>query len=74
MARTYKRDNAGRFAGSGSATRTTTGKAGGFANAAHRARVAQKVASRARRRSNAKRAIKGVLVAGAVIGLATRRR
>lgn len=39
--RAYRRDNQGRFAGSGSGTKVTYGKAGGFANAAHRAKVAQ---------------------------------
>lgn len=39
--RAYRRDNRGRFAGAGGGTKVTYGKAGGFANAAHRAKVAQ---------------------------------
>jgi hypothetical protein len=37
--RAYRRDNHGRFAGSGSGSMTTYGKAGGFANAAFRSRA-----------------------------------
>lgn len=38
--RAYRRDNNGRFAGSGGGTKVTYGKAGGFANAGFRQRVA----------------------------------
>lgn len=38
--RAYRRDANGKFAGSGGGTSTTYGKAGGFANAAFRARTA----------------------------------
>jgi hypothetical protein len=37
--RAYRRDSHGKFAGSGGGTHTTFGKAGGFANAAFRART-----------------------------------
>lgn len=37
--RAYRRDSQGRFAGSGGGAMTTYGKAGGFANAAFRARA-----------------------------------
>lgn len=39
MARQYKRDANGRFASSGTAVKTTTGRAGGFANQQHRSKV-----------------------------------
>lgn len=40
MARQYRRDSRGRFAGSGTpGAKVTSGRAGGFANANHRARV-----------------------------------
>lgn len=44
--RAYRRDKNGRFAGSGGGTTVTYGKAGGFANAAFRGRVAASRASR----------------------------
>jgi len=49
--RQYRRSSNGRFAGAGAGTRVTTGKAGGYANAAFRARTG---AARARKARNAK--------------------
>lgn len=47
--RSYKRDRSGRFASSGSAVSTTVGKAGGFANAQFRARLATQTSPKASR-------------------------
>ena len=55
--RKYRRDSNGRFAGSSGGTMTTTGRAGGFANARVRqqkATNAERAARRARRTKNMK--------------------
>lgn len=65
--RQYRRNSDGRFAGGGGGTVTTTGRAGGFASAAHRANVANKRATTARRKALTK---KGVQIAGATLIIA----
>lgn len=57
--RTYKRDNAGKFAGSGSATKTTIGRAGGFASPGVRQKAAAGKLRKARS-ANRKRIAKGL--------------
>lgn len=63
--RQYRRQSNGRFAGSGGGTVTTTGRSGGFASAAHRANVKQRVATRAYRKALVKRGVKIAATAGA---------
>ena len=68
--RAYRRDSRGRFAGSGG--RVTYGKAGGFANASHRAKAADARASAARRRAlvgRGKAVAKALAPAAVSIGL-----
>lgn len=71
--RAYRRDNRGRFAGANGGTKVTYGKAGGFANAGHRSRVAQKrLSSRNSPRGRAKRALNFIAPnKTAKVGLAT---
>lgn len=48
--RSYHRDNKGRFAGASGGTHVTHGRAGGFANAAHRSAVQGRKVRKARNR------------------------
>jgi hypothetical protein len=68
--RQYRRQSNGRFAGSGGGTVTTTGRAGGFASAAHRANVAGMRAAKAHRQALVRKGVK-VAAASAAIGGAT---
>lgn len=52
--RKYRRDKNGKFAGAGGGTTVTVGKAGGFANAAHRSRVAASRSQKAKTQSGSK--------------------
>lgn len=67
--RQYRRNKSGQFAGAGSpGTKITVGRAGGFANAAHRARVAQ--SKSASKHQNTLSSSKTVKVAAAGVGAA----
>jgi glutamate synthase domain-containing protein 3 len=71
--RTYRRNRNGQFASKG--TVVTTGRAGGFANASHRANVANKRAAKAHRNALVRKGVKiaATGAAGAAVGAVARR-
>lgn len=73
MARKYRRNDRGQFSSSG--TKVTTGRAGGFANAAHRARVANNKKAAAQRKALVRKGVKVAAAgaAGAAVGAVARR-
>lgn len=77
MARQYRRNARGQFASnSDTGAKVTSGRAGGFANATFRARVANNRAAAARRQKLAKGAAKagGAVAAAAVVSAAAGRK
>jgi hypothetical protein len=74
--RQYRRNNRGQFASAGSpGTKVTTGRAGGFANAAHQQRVAGNRAASRQRKALVRKGVKvaaGAAATGAVGAVARR--
>lgn len=68
--RQYRRNSRGRFAGATTGTVITTGRAGGFASAAHRANVSNKRTAAAHRRALVRKGVKVGVAVGVGIGLA----
>lgn len=64
--RAYRRNSRGQFAGSGG--RVTYGKAGGFANASHRAKAASAKSTNAAARAARRKRIKVAKTVGKIIG------
>lgn len=73
LSRQYRRDSQGRFAGAGApGAKVTQGKAGGFANATFRARVANDRAAAKHKRTLVRKGVKAVAAgAGAAAAAGT---